>query len=108
MGLKMGHHFTAPLMSGPHQFLVYTFNISVEKTPLIHMVYCIHTLQVYLYVLSLYADTMKVHLHNTAYLVQLHSFNYFMQFTITLCLFFTWADYTFFIYWIKLAGFCAL
>lgn len=70
MGLKMGHHFTAPLMSGPHQFFVYTLNISVVKTPLIHMVYCIHMLQVYQYILSLYADTMKVHQHNTAYLVQ--------------------------------------
>lgn len=44
MGLKMGHHFTAPLMSGPHQFPVYTFNISVEKSPLILTVCCIHAL----------------------------------------------------------------
>lgn len=60
MGLKMGHHFTASQMSGRHRFLVYTFNISAKKTPLIHIVYCIHSLQVCQYIVSLYADTIKV------------------------------------------------
>lgn len=57
----MGHHFTAPQMSGRHRFLVYTFNISEKKTPLINIVYCIHLLQEHQYIVSLYTDTMEVH-----------------------------------------------
>lgn len=74
MGLKMGHHFTVPLMSSHHQFLVYTFNISV-KTLLIHMVYYRRTLQMYCYIVYLYANIMKDHQHNIFYLVQLHCFH---------------------------------